>query len=198
MTDLTITPTGAGAALGAVVTGLDARRLLSADHVFALRRAHDEHHVLIFPDQTLTQEEQVAFATHFGALFAPPSDIPVLGTQTGYNAAVVTVANGPEGLLGHQELSPHTDHQWTPTPSSGSFLFALEVPEEGGETVWYDLIRAYETLGEEVKAEIEGCASSRTTRSCASRARTTRPPKTRKRITRWSARTRSRAGRSCI
>jgi taurine dioxygenase len=47
---------------------------------------------------------------------------------------IVKVANTGDGELGNFALPAHIDHQWTPLPSSGSFLYALEVPQHGGET----------------------------------------------------------------
>ena len=44
-----------------------------------------------------------------------------------------------------------SDHQWTPYPSSGSLLYALEVPDQGGDTYWLNLNLAYETLDESTK-----------------------------------------------
>jgi taurine dioxygenase len=53
-------------ALGAKVTGIDLGRPLSNDAVTAIKRAWLEHIVLTFPDQDLTQEGQIAFASQFG------------------------------------------------------------------------------------------------------------------------------------
>src|SRR5690606_4377625 len=50
----------------------------------------------------------------------------------------------------------HSDHQWTPTPSAGSLLYALEVPEQGGETSWTNLALAYSALDEDTRREIDG------------------------------------------
>ena len=46
------------------------------------------------------------------------------------------------GVLGNHELSAHSDHHWTPVPSSGSLLYALEVPQSGGDTTWINLAAA--------------------------------------------------------
>jgi taurine dioxygenase len=59
-----------------------------------------------------------------------------------------------DGYTGTGELSPHADHQWTPYPSAGSLLYALEVPEQGGDTSFYNLNLAYETLDAATKARI--------------------------------------------
>ena len=66
------------------------------------------------------------------------------------------VSNVEAGVLGHHELSAHADHHWTPVPSAGSFLYALEVPRVGGDTTWIDLAAAYDALDDATKREIEG------------------------------------------
>ena len=148
-----ITITSTNGPLGAVVRGLDARKPLRPEAVFQLKQALQNHHILIFKDQDISEEELVAFATHFAPLFVPPSDVPVLGSAEG-SPTVVTIANSEKGYLGSHELSPHIDHHWTPYPSSGSLLYALEVPSKGGDTHWTNLVQAYETLDAETKSQI--------------------------------------------
>ena len=66
------------------------------------------------------------------------------------------MANTGDGELGNFALPAHIDHQWTPVPSSGSLLYALEVPSIGGETRFTNLARAYESLDEATRREIDG------------------------------------------
>jgi taurine dioxygenase len=157
-TDVTITPTGG--ALGAIVTGLDASRPISSDMILQLKRALQDHHILIFKNQNLSEFQLFEFATYFGDLFVPPENVPVLGSKPGSPPWVVTIANAaPEygtggALLDNVELTPHSDHQWTPRPSSGSLLYALEVPQRGGDTQWINLVQAYEALDNDTKQAI--------------------------------------------
>lgn len=157
-TDITIAPTGG--ALGATVTGLDASRPISSEIVLQLKQALQDHHILIFKHQNLSELQLFEFATYFGDLFIPPENVPVLGSKPGSPPWVVTIANAaPEygsggALLDNVELTPHSDHQWAPRPSSGSLLYALEVPERGGDTQWINLIQAYEELDDATKQAI--------------------------------------------
>jgi taurine dioxygenase len=73
----------------------------------------------------------------------------------GNTPAIVKVSNVEDGVLGHHELSAHADHHWTPVPSSGSLLYALEVPRVGGETTWIDLAAAHDALDEATRQAIE-------------------------------------------
>ncbi|WP_284699950.1 TauD/TfdA dioxygenase family protein [Chitinolyticbacter albus] len=122
------------AALGAEVTGLDANRPLSPALVRALKKALDDHHILVFKQQQLSDDTFLAFTTYFGSVFRPPEDVPVLASAAndGVPPDVVPVANVDGGYTGNGELHPHIDHQWTPLPSAGSLLYALEVPSVGG------------------------------------------------------------------
>ena len=146
-------------ALGAVVTGLDARKAQSGETIFRLKQALAEHLVLIFKQQSLDDLQYLAFASYFGSIFRPSADNPVLASQsdTGVPPDVVPVSNavGQGDYTGHGELSPHADHQWTPLPSFGSLLYAIELPQSGGQTTWFNTIKAYDALSDEIKKKID-------------------------------------------
>lgn len=146
-------------ALGAIVYGLDASKAQSGETIYRLKQALAEHLILIFKQQQLDDFQFLAFSSYFGAIFRPTSDNPVLAYQadTGTPPDVVPVSNavGQGDYTGHGELSAHSDHQWTPQPSFGSLLYAIELPEDGGQTSWYNTIKAYEALDAETQAEID-------------------------------------------
>ena len=146
-------------ALGAIISGLDARKAQSGETIYRLKQALAEHLILIFKQQSLDDLQFLAFATYFGSIFRPSADTPVLAAKddTGVPPDVVPVSNavGQGDYTGHGELTPHADHQWTPLPSFGSLLYAIELPEDGGQTSWINTIKAYEALDDETKAEID-------------------------------------------
>ena len=144
-----------GGALGAVVTNLDLSKPLHAETVLRLKQVMKEHLVVVFKGQDLSEEQFKDFATYFGPVFQPPSHIPVLASQKdGVTPEIIAVANVDGGYTGSGELAPHIDHQWTPYPSKGSFLYALEVPAQGGDTHWLNLQLAYDELDEALKEQI--------------------------------------------
>ncbi|ATO20940.1 taurine dioxygenase [Acinetobacter sp. LoGeW2-3] len=147
------------AALGAVVYGLDARKAQSGETILKLKQALAEHLILIFKNQSLDDLQYLAFTTYFGSIFRPSPDTPVLAAQsdTGVPPDVVPVSNavGQGDYTGHGELTPHADHQWTPLPSFGSLLYAIEIPKDGGQTTWINTIKAYDALDKETKAHID-------------------------------------------
>jgi taurine dioxygenase len=146
------------APLGALVTGIDARLSLRADQVLAVKRALVEHHIVVLPEQRLDDAQFLRLSRYFGDVFQAPADVPVLASDPygGNTPAIVKVSNVEDGVLGHHELSAHADHHWTPVPSSGSLLYALEVPSVGGDTTWINLAAAYDALDDTTKREIDG------------------------------------------
>lgn len=144
------------APLGAEIHHLDGTRPLAPELVLALKQALRDHHILIFKNQDLSEEQFKGLATYFGAIFHNPPDVPVLASgPQGVAPDIVRVSN-VDGYTGTGELSPHIDHQWTPYPSLGSLLYALEVPEQGGDTTFYNMNLAYETLDDATKQRIAG------------------------------------------
>jgi taurine dioxygenase len=149
------TPTGA--ALGVIVKDLDGSRPLAPEVILALKQALLDHHILIFKNQDLSEPQFKDLAAYFGSVFLPPSDVPVLASKDGgATPDIVLVANVEGGYTGNGELTPHSDHHWTPYPSSGSLLYALEIPAQGGDTSFYNMHLAYETLSESLKQRILG------------------------------------------
>lgn len=144
------------APLGARVTGIDLNHV-KPEQVLQLKHALHEHHILVFNQQHLSDPDYLRFATHFGTVFQPPADIPVLSSgKDGRAPEIVKVANTEDGELGNGAIPAHADHQWTPSPSSGSFLYAQAVPSSGGETRFTNLVLAYETLDAATREEIDG------------------------------------------
>ena len=139
-------------AIGAEIGGVDLSRELSNDVVQALRRALLDWKVLFFRDQDITTEQHLAFARRFGALevhpFAPHKpDYP--------EVLAITHDRDSRG----RENTWHSDVTWRESPSLGSILRAIEVPPVGGDTLFADMVRAYDGLSEAIKEEIEGKAA---------------------------------------
>lgn len=146
------------APLGAEVQGLDAREPLRASQVLAIKHTLQARRIVVLRGQQLDDPQFLRLATYFGSVFQPPQDVPVLASDPygGNTPAIVKVSNVDDGVLGHHELSAHSDHHWAPEPSAGSLLYALEVPRVGGQTTWIDQVAAYDALDEATRAEIDG------------------------------------------
>ncbi|MDZ8084785.1 MAG: TauD/TfdA family dioxygenase [Nostoc sp. DedQUE12b] len=142
------------APLGAIVTDLDASQPIAPEVILQLKEALRDRHILIFKHQKLSDEQLLNFSLYFGALFVPSDETPVLASKPGETPVVIPISNVDGGYTGTGELTFHSDHKWTPTPSSGSLLYALEIPTHGGDTYWLNTNLAYEALDEATKERI--------------------------------------------
>ncbi|RZA32172.1 MAG: TauD/TfdA family dioxygenase [Lysobacteraceae bacterium] len=142
--------------LGAEVLGLDLARPLNDDDFDRLHRAHLEHHVLVFRDQTFTPQQQVDFSRRFGRL-----QVHVLRqfALAGHPEVMVISnirENGQPIGLGDAGHFWHSDLSYKEVPSLGSMLHAQELPEEGGDTLFANQHAAYDALPGKLKREIAG------------------------------------------
>ncbi len=145
-----------GGALGAEVRGLDLRVELDADIVRALRESFLDHCVLFFRNQLISQEDLVRFTRYFGEPIPhvrPQPDRPI---EEIFVISNVTEDGKPIGALGSEEIPFHSDLSYLPAPGTISMLYALEIPDEGGETMWANGYASYEALDHRVKSRIDG------------------------------------------
>ena len=155
--DLRVRPTGA--ALGAEVQGVDLRAL-DADTFASIHRAWLDHQVLLFRDQTLADEDLVAFSRRFGDLDEAPVQETGKRFVEGYPEIYVVsnvVQDGVAiGSLGSGEAVWHTDMSYLPDPPKASVLYALEVPPDGGDTSFCSMYTAWEELPAPLRRRVEG------------------------------------------
>lgn len=157
MVKLRIHPTGA--ALGAEVQGVDLRAL-DADTFSAIHEAWLDHQVLLFREQTLTDEDLVAFSGRFGDL----DEAPVQETGQRFvdgHPEIYVISNVVQdgvaiGSLGSGEAVWHTDMSYLPDPPKASALYALEVPAEGGDTSFCSMYAAWDELPDALRRRAEG------------------------------------------
>lgn len=143
------------ATVGAEVRELDLRRALESDVVEALKDALAEHGVLVFRDQELSAEEQVRFSQRFGELaggYLSNISEKRSGGREGETVgkAVLYVGNltvdGEQGIIPAGELQFHADGLYTERPARATMLYAIEVPAEGGDTLFASTGYAYASL----------------------------------------------------
>jgi taurine dioxygenase len=119
--------------------------------VAEIRKLLLQHRVLFFRDQDITRAEHVAFARHFGEL----EDHPVAGSDP-ENPGLVRIYKSPESPNDRYENSWHTDATWREKPPFGCVLRCVECPPVGGDTMWANMVLAYERLPEHIKTRIGG------------------------------------------
>ncbi|MDZ8241782.1 MAG: TauD/TfdA family dioxygenase [Nostoc sp. ChiQUE01a] len=113
---------------------MDASQAIASEVILQLKETLRDRHILIFKNQQLSDEQFFNFSLYFGGLFVPSHETPVLASKPGETPVVILISNVDGGYTGTGELSFHSDHKWTHTPSSGSLLYALEIPSQGGDT----------------------------------------------------------------
>jgi taurine dioxygenase len=143
-------------ALGAEVTGLDLAAGLD-DATFArLKDAWLAHKVLVIRDQHFTTEQQIEFAGRFG----PLEEVRTTQQDPNVKQYVMFVANkvveGLKGVLPDGEMFFHSDQCYYERPCQLTMLFAIELPDAGGETLFADMGKVYRSLPAELKARIAG------------------------------------------
>ncbi|HEY1926948.1 MAG TPA: TauD/TfdA family dioxygenase [Caulobacteraceae bacterium] len=120
------------------------------DELFAeVRGLLLKHRVLFLRDQDITRAEHVAFARRFGAL----EDHPVVGSDP-ENPGLVRIYKDLASPPEHYENAWHCDATWREAPPLGAVLRCLECPPVGGDTIWSNMVRAYEDLPEHIKGQI--------------------------------------------
>jgi taurine dioxygenase len=138
-----------GATIGAEIGGIDLAAPLPDDVIAELRRALHDYKVLFFRRQPLTAAQHVAFARRFGELEIHPF-IPSNTSEP----ALVRFEKSPD--VGGFENGWHHDVTWRACPSLGAVLHAVSVPPTGGDTLFADMIAAWEGLDPELQARVEG------------------------------------------
>ena len=143
-----------GLDLGAPVADADISRLIDAI---------DGAGVLVFPDQSLTGDQQIALSRRFGPLetsitakrkrrlgpeFSDISNLDAEGRQL--------APDDYEGSVNRANELWHTDSSFKAAPAKYSLLYAEDVPAEGGETEFADARAGWDALPETLRTRIEG------------------------------------------
>lgn len=135
--------------IGAEISGVDLRKPIDSETFDEIYAALLAYRVIFFRDQDISSEQHMKFARLFGELEEHPfipSDAP--------DAEVVRF-DKDEKMVGVENVW-HSDVSWREIPSLGSILRARIVPDIGGDTLFADMVAAYECLDEETKELIEG------------------------------------------
>ncbi|MCW5772012.1 MAG: TauD/TfdA family dioxygenase [Rhodospirillaceae bacterium] len=136
-------------ALGAEIRGVDLARF-SDDEAEIILRAFRAFGLLLFRGQVIDEAQQLRFAHLFGRLSR--------------QGAIQKAATGPtyvsntraDGTFGVGELLFHSDQCYYPHPMKAIMLYGLEVPAEGGDTLFANATRAYARMPEALRQQIDG------------------------------------------
>lgn len=144
----TIAP--ASGALGAVVSGIDLNTELSDSAFNELYSAFLEFKVLFFRGQPMTPQQHIAFARRFG-IPQGPGAVPQLERYPQIKEQIMDEYSS----IG-SDVNYHADDSFRDYPSKMSILRGLNMPAGGGNTIWVDMEKAFDTLSAPMKLFLEG------------------------------------------
>ena len=146
------------------VSCIDLREKATPEQVASIVEGMNKFAVLVFHDQQINDEQQLAFSRNFGALEIANSDVR-RDADRRLAPEVADISNLAHGnaimsredrrrLFGLGNMLWHSDSSFKPTPAKYSLLHARVLPSKDGNTEFADMRAAYDELGDEVKAEI--------------------------------------------
>jgi alpha-ketoglutarate-dependent sulfate ester dioxygenase len=161
--------------IGAIVHGVDLTGTLVDDDIAAIRSALVGHRVIFFRDQHITPRQLIDFAGRFGPL--TPAH-PLVGGLDDEHPEVLVLdsADYPLGVGSRNSGTSyndrwHTDVTFSERPPTGTVLAAKTIPARGGDTLWADLIGAYESLSDPIRHLLDGLVAVHDASSTFSRFR---------------------------
>jgi len=148
------------------VSGVDLARPIAREDVAAIEAGMDRYAVLVFHDQDISDDQQMAFTRNFGELESPAGGNITKPHEKRIAAQMNDVSNlGQDGAplarddrrrmfnLGNRLW--HSDSSFRAIPAKYSLLSGRVITEEGGNTEFADMRAAYDALDAPTKAEIE-------------------------------------------
>ena len=147
--------------LGGEIIDLDISNRLTQDQINFINESWDERLVLVFKKQNLDDHKLINFSKYFGEL-DPPGPNPYGVTFLPEFPEINVISNvkneqgTPIGNLGDGEAVWHADMTYQELPPKAGILYALEVPENQGNTHFANMALAYSELPKRRKEKING------------------------------------------
>jgi alpha-ketoglutarate-dependent 2,4-dichlorophenoxyacetate dioxygenase len=147
------------------VSGVDLRQPLTPSEAAAIDEGMDRHAVLVFHDQNITDEQQIAFSRNFGEIehsyggtIAQPNKRlnPLMNDVSNLGQDHTPLARDDRRRLfnlGNQLW--HSDSSFRAVPAKYSILSGRTVVDKGGNTEFADMRAAYDALDDQTKAAVE-------------------------------------------
>ena len=148
------------------VSGVDLRKPLTPQEAADIEAGMDKYAVLLFRNQDITDEQQLAFALNFGERENARGGTVTKKEDYRLTSGLNDVSNlGKDGkplprdsrthLFNLGNCLWHSDSSFRPIPAKFSLLSARVVNPKGGNTEFADMRAAYDALDDDTKAEIE-------------------------------------------
>ena len=146
-------------ALGVEIQGIDLSRPVDHATFGAIHQAFLDHALILFRDQHITPEQHIAFSRCFGGLAVHVFDQFLLPDHPEVLRVSNKRKNGEHIGLSDAGKYWHSDLAYMKQPSLGSILYALEVPPSGGDTLFTNMTRAFDTLPANMKQKLAGLSA---------------------------------------
>ena len=146
--------------VGAEILGVDLRNV-SASTQDSIKAAFSRHGALLFRNQKISDDDLLVFSRALGDLDPPPNQENGRLSPPGYPdiyvvSNVLDTAGAPIGALGSGEAVWHTDMSYLDIPPFASMLYALEIPDAGGNTWLCSMVAAARELPDHLRRAIAG------------------------------------------
>lgn len=143
--------TPSGQACGATVTGVDLAAPLPPETAAAIRAAWLAHHVLVFPDQRLTDDDLERFTLAMGGFGEDPFIAPIPG-----RSHVIAINREADETAPIFAETWHTDWSFQARPPAGTCLYGITIPPTGGDTLFANQHMAWDAMPPDLRARVEG------------------------------------------
>jgi alpha-ketoglutarate-dependent 2,4-dichlorophenoxyacetate dioxygenase len=148
------------------VSGVDLRERLTPEEAAAIEAGMDRYAVLVFHDQQITDEQQLAFSRNFGEIERAVGGHIMKDNERrlSFDMADISNLDKDNKLLARDDRRRmfnlgnelwHSDSSYRAIPAKFSLLSARAIPSTGGNTEFADMRAAYDALDERTKGEIE-------------------------------------------
>jgi taurine dioxygenase len=150
--------------IGADIGGVDLSAELDEGVIAAIRAAWLKHGVIFFRDQNLSPARQVALSKRFGEILPHP----VKGIFPEVEGGLIIMDQAPDAsfriegktVAGHQW---HMDNLFAERPPMGTILYAVQVPDSGGDTCFSSLAAVYDSFSPGFRAFLDSLTALNST-----------------------------------
>ena len=143
-------------ALGAEIIGIDLSQPMDVATANAIEKAWHHHLVLVFRNQTLSNDDQVRFCRHYGDLEEVRTG-KYANEDMKHTMMITNVTDtGLMTALENGDMWFHSDQCYYEIPCKASTLYAMEIPSVGGNTLFANCYTAWETLPADLRDKLEG------------------------------------------
>jgi len=144
--------------VGAEVSGVDIASGVSDEQLSELKQAFSDYGVIFLRDQEISPDQHIEFAQRWGEI----------NVNRFFQAVETHPMIAEVRKEAHQKANIgadwHTDHSYDQVPAMGSILYAREVPELGGDTLFSSMYAAYGALSDGMKKMLLGLRAEHSSR----------------------------------